>query len=538
MITIEYLCPDGTPFPVEFEDEDAAAKTWRFDRSHVTDPQTPLGAALNRLGHPGVQRAFEECGLPGPPGWRPGPMAFGFAYGSQDPPGEAERERFVEGCRVLIDSYGGAGGIWSDLNLPIVRRECEWLAGAGPEASLQELGERQQYAWAHTMISILVSGNDITLLASAIKDLYGDEAEVIAYELTQGYPNETVRADAQLWRLGRMVRTSNRLKDALDAPVPRAAMDQLRAAGREPEFFTALDSFLALYGRRAEEWDIAAPTWQEQGDGLWAQIRHMARDDVTAPDEVLAKGAQRRKHLIAEIDGRLTDEEARARFHRRVGRLASYVSVREERALWQLISTGELRRAVLRRGAELVRRGVLAAADDILYLTPGEIEAAESDGGSFGGGSDGSEARIAAERREERERWKKIEPPPVIGGEIPSSDEAEREIPADGLLRGGAAARGVATGRARVVTHLDASGRIEAGDVLVCHMTSPPWTPLFGIVAGVVCEHGFAGSHAAIASREYGIPCVALSQATVLIPDGATVTVDGLAGTVQIEPEP
>jgi len=530
-ITIEYQCADGTPFPVEFESEEAAAKTWRFDRSHVTDPQTPLSVELNRLGQPGVQRAFEECGLPGPPGWGPGLTPFGFAYGTPNAPEGAELESFVEGCRVLIEKYGGAGGIWTDLNLPIVRRECEWLSDAGPEATLGELAQRQQYAWAHTMVSILVSGNDITLLAAAIKDLYGDDAELAAYELTQGYPNETVRADAQMWRLGRTVRTSNRLREALASSTPREAMAEARTAGKEPEFFAALDEFLALYGRRAEEWDISAPTWQEQGDGFWAQIRQMTRDDVASPDEVLAHGVQRRDQLIAEIDGRLADEESRARFHRRVGRLTSYVAVREERALWQLISTGELRGALLRRGTALVDGGVLAAADDILYLSPDEIEAAEA-GASGAGGDD--LAAVAKERREERERWRKVDPPPVIGGETPIVGEVKPEVSSDGVLRGTAAARGVATGTARIVTHLEASDRVGPGDVLVCHMTSPPWTPLFAIAAAVVCEHGFAGSHAAIASREYGIPCIGLPNATTLIPDGATVTVDGMAGTVKV----
>ena len=51
----------------------------------------------------------------------------------------------------------------------------------------------------------------------------------------------------------------------------------------------------------------------------------------------------------------------------------------------------------------------------------------------------------------------------------------------------------------------------------------------------VVVNVGAMGSHAMIVSRELGIPCVAsVANATDLIPDGATVTVDGNAGTVTI----
>lgn len=531
MVTITYRCPDGTPFPVEFDSEEDAALPWQFDRAHVTDPQTPLAAALNRIGHPGVVRAYEECGLPAPP-WRTGPTPFGFAYSlQQQGPDEATMASFVEGCRVLIEKWGGAGGIWSDLNLPITRRECEWLQSAGPDASLAELAERQQYAWAHTMVSILVSGNDVNLLSAVLKDLYGGGAEIVAFELTQGYPNTTVSADQELWRLGQMVRASAALSAALAEPDVRAAMDTLRSDGHETELFAALDAFLEVYGGRAEQWDVSAPTWAEQRDGFWGQLRQMAREGVVAPEEALMKAAERRQQLIAEIDSQLTDEEARARFRRRVDRLVSYVGVREERALWQLISSGALRGALLRRGADLAGRGVIATAEDILYLLPDEIDAATRDPSDL--------TSVVAERRAVRERWRKIEPPKTIGGDTPPIDaaQADPEGAADGgVLSGVGSSRGVASGRARVVTDLADADRVEPGDVLVCYMTSPPWTPLFSIAAAIICNHGFPGSHAAIASREYGIPCVSLSDATTLIPDGAIVTVDGTAGTVQLEP--
>ena len=58
-------------------------------------------------------------------------------------------------------------------------------------------------------------------------------------------------------------------------------------------------------------------------------------------------------------------------------------------------------------------------------------------------------------------------------------------------------------------------------------MTSPPWTPLFGIAGAVVTDGGEdALSHVAIAAREYGIPCVLGTHlATAVIRDGSTVRV-------------
>jgi pyruvate,water dikinase len=63
--------------------------------------------------------------------------------------------------------------------------------------------------------------------------------------------------------------------------------------------------------------------------------------------------------------------------------------------------------------------------------------------------------------------------------------------------------------------------------------------PLFVPAAAVVVNVGAKGSHAMIVSRELGIPCVvSVADGTELIPDGATVTVDGNAGTVTIDAVP
>jgi pyruvate,water dikinase len=94
----------------------------------------------------------------------------------------------------------------------------------------------------------------------------------------------------------------------------------------------------------------------------------------------------------------------------------------------------------------------------------------------------------------------------------------------------------VVRGRARIIESLGEADRLQAGEVLVCTTTAPPWTPLFAIAAAVVTDTGGVLSHSAICAREYAIPCVVATQvATKLIPDGAMVTVDGIQGVVTIE---
>ena len=92
------------------------------------------------------------------------------------------------------------------------------------------------------------------------------------------------------------------------------------------------------------------------------------------------------------------------------------------------------------------------------------------------------------------------------------------------------------TAPAKVVRTLNESDKLEPGDVLVCHMTMPAWTPLFSTVGAVVADSGGMLSHCAIVAREYGIPCVVgTREGTQRIRDGQIVTVDGAKGIVRIE---
>jgi len=87
----------------------------------------------------------------------------------------------------------------------------------------------------------------------------------------------------------------------------------------------------------------------------------------------------------------------------------------------------------------------------------------------------------------------------------------------------------------RVVRTLDEADRLEPGEVLVCPMTMPAWTPLFGVAAAVVCDSGGPLSHCAIVARESMIPCVAGTVVeTTVIPDGARIRVDGTTGPVHL----
>ncbi len=101
------------------------------------------------------------------------------------------------------------------------------------------------------------------------------------------------------------------------------------------------------------------------------------------------------------------------------------------------------------------------------------------------------------------------------------------------LVRGLGAAPGVAAGPVRVIAALDGGAELADGEVLVTHMTAPDWVPLMRRAAAIVTDSGGMTCHAAIVSRELGIPCVVGTvEATKVLRDGEVVTVDAGAGTV------
>jgi pyruvate,water dikinase len=101
------------------------------------------------------------------------------------------------------------------------------------------------------------------------------------------------------------------------------------------------------------------------------------------------------------------------------------------------------------------------------------------------------------------------------------------------LLRGLDAGPGVASGVVRVLATQAEGAALLAGEVLVTAMTSPDWVPLMRRAAAVVTDAGGMTSHAAIISRELGIPCmVGARTTTTTLRPGMPVTVDAGAGAV------
>ncbi|GAA2212117.1 phosphoenolpyruvate synthase [Nonomuraea monospora] len=342
--------------------------------------------------------------------------------------------------------------------------------------------------------------------------------------------NVTTRMDLELWHLS--VRAREHRDLFLGTPPEQLAAAYF--AGELPD--VGMAGFLQEYGMRAAaEVDVGVPHWDEDPAPLFATIANYLRveDPEQAPDRRFAAAAARAEAMIVTLS-------RRARRRRPVrGRLAVFF-LRRSRELTGLREIGKFawlpaiqaaRRQLLLVGADLAARGLLERAGDIMFLTLGEAREAVQNGAD--------QRRLAAARRAEHER--ELRRTAVPGALLSDGTDVETLAPVppaqDGVLTGMAGAAGRATGRARVIR--DPQGaRIEPGEILVAPTTDPGWTPLFLTAAGLVTETGSQVAHGPTVAREYGIPAViCVRDATREITTGQLITIDGVAGTVRLEPE-
>ncbi len=119
------------------------------------------------------------------------------------------------------------------------------------------------------------------------------------------------------------------------------------------------------------------------------------------------------------------------------------------------------------------------------------------------------------------------------------AEEYERQIgdpprESDDELSGNASSMGHAKGRVKIVNYPQDMAKMEKGDVLVSSATNPDLMPAIRKAAAIVTDEGGITCHAAIVSRELGIPCiVGTKNATQVFSDGDIVEVDTKAGKVR-----
>ncbi len=350
-------------------------------------------------------------------------------------------------------------------------------------------------------------------------------------------------ASGELDALGAALREDAAARALLDGADPARAIEQLEAYGGAVG--KAMHAYLEVVRYRCLGYDVATKYAIEMPEVIVGALRS-------------ASGAPRKDGGGDPKVATLRDEipeQHRARFDELVDEARLINRLRDERGHYSDgWATGLARRGLLELGRRLVARGAFDDLELVVDASYDELCAL------FGGGKTPSRDEL---RR--RATWRASrsvadpDVPPWLGAQ-PSGPPPAAWLPAHGRraqravdavltnlfgepalartptsVKGLPVSPGTYEGPARLVESENEFGRIRQGDVLVTRSTSPYFNVVLPLLGAIVTDRGGQLCHAAIVSREYGIPgVVGTREATKLIVDGARVRVDGTTGVVTV----
>ena len=385
------------------------------------------------------------------------------------------------------------------------------------------------------MISSTLSSIGTGVLG-AITEALGDPS--MSVRLLAGIEADSAEPPRAIWKLSRLVRASKDVGAEFDRGVV-GLTDRLRtsSSAEVKNFVAALDDFLFHFGSRGPaEWDVIALSWEAKPDVALAIVDRMRlMTDADDPAARRAEAVAERDRVLADVRAKLSgDAEALGTFEAGMRASSLFLSARERYKANCIKLVGEIREPMREIARRLVAQGLLREVEHIFMLMADEVD-------EFGIHPDRYTQKLA-ERHAAYRTLFDVEPPFAVDGKVAPISQWKKRTAAQvtiaksgDILRGVAASSGVATGTARVILDPAQLDDFEPGDVLIAPQTDPSWAPLFLAASAVVVNVGAVGSHAMIASRELGIPCVpSVENATARIPSGVRVTVDGNTGTVTI----
>ena len=305
------------------------------------------------------------------------------------------------------------------------------------------------------------------------------------------------------------------------------------------EFRRRFADHLDRFGHAVYDLDFAKGLAADEPAPLLETLEYFLNGPARSPYERQAAAAAAREQATQSILSRL--KGLRLRWFTRLLRWAQrYAPLREDALADVGLGWPLVRRMLHELGRRLVSAGCLAERQDVFWLKLDEAEAAARALDANQAVADSRE--VAAQRRATWERQRRVTPPvvlPIQGGARFLGMDWSRWMPAQTdqaagqTIRGVGASPGRVVGVARVLHGPAEFGQMRPGEILVAKITTPAWTPLFALAAGVVTDVGGPLSHSSIVAREYQIPAVlGTGVATERIRTEQRITVDGDTGVV------
>ncbi len=281
------------------------------------------------------------------------------------------------------------------------------------------------------------------------------------------------------------------------------------------------------------ELDITVPRFGEDPRPVFESIKQLLDQDGVLSPKKLAE-AQQHKYL-QERDKFIAAcsfwQKGKAR--KELDRLRKFLWLREELRDLSTKFYYYIRKFSLELEQRLIKRGMLQNSGEIFFLTQQQVLRILS-----WDISDNEVQGVIKKNKTYYASFRNYSNPDELGQRFTNNHTDYVCVDGVGCINiygGIGCSPGVIEGQIKIIRDISDANRLDCGDILVTKFTDPGWTPKFGLLSAVITETGGVLSHAAVISREYGIPAVlAVPRITTLLKEGQRVIVDGANGKIKV----
>lgn len=357
-------------------------------------------------------------------------------------------------------------------------------------------------------------------------------------QFLSGFKSRIMQANDALFEIAKVLRADEELNLLILATPAHRLMSELEARSDTKQILKDIDTYLQKYGHQGYSLDFCEPTQQEDPSALFVTLKNMVRREDYDPKQHEQEANRKKEKALKDI-GELLEGLQCWQFRYRLWFANKYYPMREESCFVLGMAWPALRPMAAELGRRMVEVGTFKQPDDVYHMYTAELEEAMK----FRADNKAKPklGELAQERRELRERRKRLHPPgtcPPEASEMPGIAFKETQIKNDDssdTLMGIPVSPGTITAEASVIMNPSEFSNMVPGSILICPMTSPAWTQLFAHAQGLVTDIGGILGHGSIVAREYGIPAVVgTGNGTQRIKHSQLIEVDGDSGTVKL----
>lgn len=332
--------------------------------------------------------------------------------------------------------------------------------------------------------------------------------------------------------LARRIAENDALRQSFIHDTPEGALISLQQPAHVA-VRNLFDDYIQTWGDRSlAELKLETVTYRQQPLLLVEVLQMYVRQELFSLKEA-PESDQNRQRAETRIARQLRGKPLKKWLFGHVLNQARYfISNRENLRYYRTKGFGMVRRMLLAAGKRLAQAGQIETATDVFYLKLDELLS----------GPDARFRERVAERKKEYALYEQLPlPQRVTTHGMPDSLILQPQPVLPQLKRspstqlsGLACSPGVVRATVRLVTHLAQIHTLN-GCILATYSTDPGWVILFPSAAGILTERGSLLSHAAIVSREMGLPCiVGVTGLMTGVKDGDEILMDGSTGQIKI----